>query len=549
MKRLSIMIFVLIMTISLLLISCGGSETTTPVTSAPSTSSPSTSAPGTSAPGTSGPTATTPAAEQPRSGGILRYISIEGPQGSIGIQENMRGLSSSVFAPPMLESLLESRTGGPVPCLAESFSWSNDYKSITLNIRRGVKFHDGTDFNAHIAKWNMDRLIDAKVSGYDKVVSTEVLDDFTFRINITDYINTWIGFLYNMMISKEAFEKHGADYLNWNPVGTGPFVFKSYKENEYLELTRNDNYWGSKPYLDGVKFLIIADAVTAQISFEAGEGDVLNVVGKGHQLAKELTPKGYNLVMPTGLQMTLIPSSGSPQSPFANQKVREAVEYAIDKERIARTVGLGYFEPRYQGMLSIHPGFDPNFEGRRYNVEKAKQLLAEAGYPNGFKTKLMCGTHLAGDELAAIQANLKQIGIDVSIELVTVAKWLELETNGWDEGMLLSPHSPFPLGSFLNIYYHKPDAPNWGNGNYWTTLQRPDELEPMIQEYLRLFDEEEQAKLSKKIFQFVYDNAMVIPVFETKDAWVMQPTIHDMFRADWSAGQDWNYVTTWISEK
>jgi ABC-type transport system substrate-binding protein len=135
---------------------------------------------------------TQPAAGTPKTGGILKIIVIEGPTSPFGMPEHMAGMSFT-FGIPMADSLMKSDSNGnPLPCLATDWKWSNDYKTITLTLRKGVKFHDGTDFNAQVVKWNFDREMAVGAVGTQLIESYEVVDDYTFRINLTKYDITWI---------------------------------------------------------------------------------------------------------------------------------------------------------------------------------------------------------------------------------------------------------------------------------------------------------------------------------------------------------------------
>ncbi len=496
---------------------------------------------------------TSTAADVPQDGGILRIIGTEGPSGSIGIPENMRGMAGGQCVITIESLLLQNAAGKVFFVLATDYKWDDDYKTITLTLRQGVKFHDGTTFDAEAVKWNFDQRMAANVDGTENIESYKVVDDYTFQITIKSYQNTWLGKLggtLGMMISPSWVEKMGVDYVNWHPAATGPFKFKDYKENEYWETERFDDYWGDRPHLDGVKYIFIADPVTAQIAFQAGKGDVISVMSGGPKMAQDLLPLGFKVeVAAGGLASVFIPSVTNPDSPLANLKVREAIEYAIDRVKIAQTVGLGYYSAMYQYAGTVQAPFDPNFKGREYDPDKARELLNEAGYPNGFQTKLICGTHLAGDELALVQANLKDVGIDAEIELVSVGKWIELETNGWPEGLLESPSTLVTdYGTTILRYLVRPTEPNWARGIYWDSLYRPDELENLVQQYLVIPDIAGQTAKAKEIVKVIYDNACIIPLWNSNGVTIVQQTVHDRTLGDDAPIATWNYTGCWLSE-
>jgi peptide/nickel transport system substrate-binding protein len=549
----------LLLLIPLLSSACGEPATTTPSTTptSPATTTPSTTptSPATTTPSTT-PTITKTAEStvpglSPQYGGVLRVIKTEGPTGSIGINKNMKGLSAFIQT-AQLERFWQLDSLGKVNLqLAEDYKWSNNNLTLTVFLRKGVKFHDGTDFNAEAVLWNLDAGMAAKVDGSENIESYRIIDDYTVEINIKQYNNNWFGKAsLGFIISPSWVESHGEEYVDWNPVGTGPFKFKRYKENQYLEWERFDDYWGEKPYLDGIKDIYITDPVTAQIAFEAGEGDVIAPMIGGPQIAAELAPKGYVVEAPASNSYMLIPSVTNPSSPLANLKVREAIEYAIDKVKISERVGLGYFEPLYQYCGTSTSIYDPNFQGRVYDPDKARALLKEAGYPDGFKTKIMASTAVAGDELIAIQDNLRDVNIELEIEIISIPKWIELESYGWPEGIMESSTSSYrEYGFVIERYLIKPATPQFFRGLYWDSLARTPKLEELIQEYLRIPIDDTAALTAKgrEIVKEVYDNAMAIPLFDMTRPCTMQMYVHN-FLIPYYSPSIWNYLECWMEK-
>jgi peptide/nickel transport system substrate-binding protein len=530
MKKILMVSLLALLSLSLLLAGCGG--TTTPAA-------------------TTATTTTTTAANQPRDGGELKIIGTEAPQGSIGIPENMRGLASSQIGPMIEPLIIQLASGEIIPMLATSWQWSNSNKTLTLKLRQGVKFHDGTGFDAEAVKWNIDQRMAAKVDGTEVVDSYQVIDSSTFQINITKFQNTWLGKLggtMGMMISPTNVQKNGAEYVNWHPIGTGPFQFVEYKENDYWLMSRFDGYWGDRPHLDAIRYIFIANAMTAQLSFESGEGNVISVMSGGAQMARDLVPKGFKVETSAGLSFTLIPSPANPNSALANVKVRQAIEYAIDKAKIASTVGLGYWAARYQCVGATQGPYDASFQGRTYDPEMAKKLLSDAGFPGGIQTTIYAGVHLAGDDVPAIQANLKAVGIDATIESISVAKWIDMETNGWTDGLLYSPHSTMvDYGTYLLRYFVKPSGPNWARGIYWTGMAHPDELENAIQDYLVQTDTATMKSQGKAVAKIIFDQALAIPLWETQGVTVVDSKVHDRGVGRWGAAR-WDYNHAWLSQ-
>jgi peptide/nickel transport system substrate-binding protein len=229
--------------------------------------------------------------------------------------------------------------------------------------------------------------------------------------------------------------------------------------------------------------------------------------------------------------------------------VREAVEYAIDKVKICQSVGLGYWTPLYQAAFPYHAEYIDDLEGRVYNPAKAKQLLAEAGYPDGFKTIFYAGVHLGGDHVVAMQANFQAVGIDADIDPISVGKWIELETNGWDEGLMLTPQGgQSPYATYMMRFWFKPSEPNWSQGLYWTALDRPNEMQAIVQQYIDAHGVDEQTAAGRKLIQYMYDHETVIPLWQQADIVITDPSVKDGKWGDDANPSPWNFTGIWMSE-
>ena len=229
------------------------------------------------------------AATQPQYGGILKIIEVSEGAQPIGAPWEVQGIDSKLHRPCLETPILEDVNGGYHPWLATSWKIDTAKNSITLSLRKGVKFHDGTDFNARAAKWCLDNSIKAKTAkGF---LSVDLVDDYTVRINTEKYQNNYLNYLSgsgSAMVSPTFFEKNGVDAARWHPVGTGPFKFVSFERGSKLTYTRWEGYWQKgKPYLDGVEFLFIRDPLTQQAAMQAKGSDKVHVlcVTSGEQAA------------------------------------------------------------------------------------------------------------------------------------------------------------------------------------------------------------------------------------------------------------------------
>ena len=418
-KLLFIMLGILLL--SLLLVSaCAGT------TSTGSTSS-------TSKPAASQSTAT------PQYGGRLRIIIGSGPGGVIGWPPETVG-AASVYTKCCVESLLFEDTNGNIKqWLATDWKIASDQKSITFTLRKGVKFHDGSDFNAQVVKFNLDATKAAKKAGTDIWASVDVIDDYTVRLNLSQYQSTVLNNLAESdgaMVSQVAYQTHGLDWVRANPVGTGSFKFNSFTQDVALKYDRNENYWQKgKPYLDGLDYIIVKDSSTALASFENGEADMMSVGTP--KSANDLKNLGYPLIYTPTNTVCLIPDSNDADSPFADLKVRQAVEYSLNKEQMAQTLGYGFWLPAYEYAVPTQSIYVKDITQRKYDINQAKQLLTQAGYPTGFKATIIPDPSSSNpDATTYIQSAFKDIGIDATINNAGAAAFTNYRTNGWNNGLI-----------------------------------------------------------------------------------------------------------------
>jgi len=182
--------------------------------------------------------------------------------------------SDQWYARHSLETLIQGSVevpGAAAPLLATSWDLAPDKSFYTFHLRKGVKFHDGTDFNAQAVKWNMDKTVAATRPQLSKVTSIEVIDDYTIQFNLSEWDNQVLGEFGSdpaLIISPASFEKKGEKWANTNPIGTGAWVKAKTKRNTMISYVKNKDYWEKGfPYLDEVFYYHIPDATTAMAAF------------------------------------------------------------------------------------------------------------------------------------------------------------------------------------------------------------------------------------------------------------------------------------------
>jgi peptide/nickel transport system substrate-binding protein len=433
-----------------------------------------------------------------------------------------------------------SAKGEITPWLAESYKVADDLKSITLTLKKGVKFHDGTDFNAKAAKWNMDNVLATK--SQPTWLSIDVIDDYTIKLNLSQWTNTVLTGLSGgttYMVSPTAFEKNGKDWMRSNPVGTGPFKFVSFQRDVNYKTIKNPDYWNKgKPYLDAVELIYAADQMTQKALILSGSIDVLQV--EPGMVASELQTAGLNMAMSVTSTFCMLPDTTHADSPFANQKVREALEYAIDREAIAKAFSYGYWQAPYQIPAPSSAAYNPNFTmARKFDLAKAKQLLSEAGYPNGFNaTLLVIPVGMNKDIPLAIQANLSKINIKLEVSVPAIIPKFLQDSNTIHNALLLEPI--FGGGNWNGAlsFALRPGMTNM-NG-VW---QRTPEFVDLYN--ATMTSRTPDTNLIRAVTDYLSKEAQIIPVFSGGSGYAMSAAVKD---GGWFGREsDWKPEEIWLN--
>ena len=388
------------------------------------------------------PAPTTATAAGPKRGGIIKIINVGDSIDNLGVPMVSVPRSNAVAGLPALDKLfIYDDRGFPTPYLATGYTWGAGKLSLTINLPKGVKYHDGTDFNAQSVKWQLDVHRVGPRPELKNVTSIDVVDDYSVRLNLSSFDTLLLSDIAKSagsMISPTTFKAKGENWAITNAVGVGPFKQTSFERSVGVKFERFDGYrQAGKPYLDGIQIMLVADATTAKASFLAGEGQVM-MGAVSPVIADDLKKTGkYNVISNPSSIVGLAGDSLHPDSPFGNLKVRQAVSAAIDSKAICAALGYGFWQPANQHAYSSLWSYNPNVAGYPFNPQKAKDLLKEAGYATGFKTKI---TFTAGtSELlcTAVQRYLKDVGIDAALDAVTSSKFTLVTSQGWTNGLVL----------------------------------------------------------------------------------------------------------------
>jgi peptide/nickel transport system substrate-binding protein len=464
---------------------------------------------------------------KPRYGGTLTLSDMVEEQ-NIGYPPRMTNPPQQRQGAPALETLFRmDNTGKLTPWLATAIKEDPKAMTITLTLQKGVKFHDGTDFNAEAVKWNLEQSTTERSLGTEKIKSVEAIDSSTVRINLTSWDSTFTSSLSvntGLMISPAAFKKNGADWCSNNPVGTGPFQIVSRQQGSRTSFKKFDGYWQKgKPYLDGIEFTYVQDPLTREMSLKKKEIDFIDTTYAGNLKAME--KEGFVVkrrLQPAGSRGFVF-DSANPQSPFADVKVRQAVCYAIDTNAINNTIYYGEHKPAFQMAANGTWAYNPSIVGYPYNPAKAKKLLADAGYAKGFKTKFFYWSSPETDQmLASMQNYLKAVGIDAELEPLNVGRWLQLVRGGKWEGMLMGVGSGVDVLAMLNGMYTGASS-----GKLVQMLAPPDYLKA-IKSGIEAKDFKSKQKYTQEAMKLMTDKyCLYLFLFIASEFSAQQPYVYD----------------------
>lgn len=435
-------------------------------------------------------------------------------------------------AAPAVEPLgrVNPKTGITEGWLAEALDVDPEALTLTVKVRQGVKFSDGTDLNAAAVVWNFDKMMEyGKATELGSAASYEATDDYTVVLHFNSWANNWVDLIGEVRIyCPAAFETNGADWAAVNAVGTGAFVMKEFVQDSHISYVKNENYWREgEPYLDAITIKFIGDPITQTAAFVNGELDILHSPSSVAQAQLNSTYPNIAGNAPDLCGLTyMMFCSGDERSPFYDLRVRQAVMHCIDWEDMAVVIGgdLGHATP-----LFAVPGswaYDENVELYSYDLEEAVKLLTEAGYPNGFNTTITINDSNEAIAQAAVvlQAYMSTIGINAEVKKLTSADFNAQKAEGvYDLGVMINSGSSKKdfTANYIRLYSSE-------GVNYKNMMAKPaDYEEALFGARAATSQEEKETKLKAAARMLAHDYALVISLCYTTPIAYGHDNVHD----------------------
>ena len=406
------------------------------------------------------------------------------------------------------DTLVERDHGKLVPGLAES--WTQvDPLTLDVKIRKNIKFHNGDPLTVGDVVFSLQKAKDAPsmMSFYSDIDKIEAIDDETVRITTKKPFGPLVNYLAHKGagIMSEKVVKAAGDNYGQHPVGTGPFMFDSWVSADRIVLKANPDYYKGKPAIDTLIFRVIPEGVNRTIALETKEADIAYDIDPiDHDMVKNHS--NLALFQKPALTMNYL-GFNTEKAPFDKKEVRQAIAYAIDMNSMIGAVYLGAASKANSPVSPDVFGYNKDTKGYEYNVAKAKELLAQAGYPNGFKARIWTNDKSVRKDTAVIlQDQLKQIGIDVQIEILEWGSYLDRVAKGEHDMFILGWSSSADSDSAMYALFHSKNLGGAGNRTFYKN--------PKVDELLDKAREstvpEERIKYYKEIQDIIQED---LPMF------------------------------------
>lgn len=416
--------------------------------------------------------------------------------------------------------MLIDETGKEYLVLAEKVDVSEDGKTYTFTLRKGVTFHDGTPFDSSIVRYSFDRArgpdsVNAGKRIFEPIDTIETPAPDKVVITLKQPSGS---FLYNLGSADAIMvAPNSADNNKQTPIGTGPFKFDRWAKGDRIELSRYDNYWGQKANFSKATFRVIPDAQAQVAALKTGEVDAFPVMGAPETLSEFKADNRFQVVVGQ-TQGEVILALNHRRAPFSDVRVRKAISHALDRQAIIDGAVAGYGTP----IGSHFPPSDPDYVDLTgvypYDTSKAKALLAEAGLAQGFETKLIVPpfpyTRRSGE---IIQMLLADVGIKAAIEVYQGPQWLSQVFREAKYDMTVIGHT------------EPRDIDVYAREDWYIGYNKP-EFRALAKELGEARDPQRRSELNKAMQKMLSDDAVVAFIFQLPKTGVWSSRLQGLWK-------------------
>lgn len=418
------------------------------------------------------------------------------------------------------------------PFIAESWEASDDGKVFTFNLYPDAKFCDGTPITSQDVKFSLERAAGSEGASwmFPEGIEIDASDPQTVVITLENPSASFLSYvtLWGMQILSEAHATEvGDEALSSEPLGSGPFCLGSWERGSEITLTRNEHFWlkddqGNRlPYLDEIKWRIIKDDGARAVALESGEVDAITAVSPSQVTQLESNPDITLGESPLLGTINILMNQNVPA--ISDVKVRQALNYATDKQAIIDAVFFGHAQP------ALSPLYLANYTnedyGYQHDLEKAKALMAESGHPDGFSAKIdyLGGDATAQQALTILKDQWAEIGVDVELNPIEEGVLFDTWAAGkWDMKYQLSTNDIYDPAENLPWAYGGEVA---GADSAWTHYENP-ELFETIQAAEREFDTERRAALYDEIQETIMTEGPNVSLVHPANLWAARNDVH-----------------------
>lgn len=440
-----------------------------------------------------------------------------------------RGNGGKYYSLNVFERLYEhDDEGALVPALATAYDVSESGDSITYTLREGVKFHDGSDFTADDVVFSFERWIDPELeNGFahliSKVSSVEAIDTYEVKINLSAWDGQFISAGgYVPIVPKAYIEANGNDGFAEAPIGTGPLAFVDREIRQSFTLERFDDYWGDKAGYETYEFSILSDANSRVAALRSGTVDLISQVPPQNLGQLESASNLEVKTVVSGENVFIKFNMSDDSKPWADARVREALDLAIDKQAIIDSVLVGLGQT-FTGVAPVSSGYDlVDNAARAQDLDRARQLLADAGYADGFSIRLVGpvnGRMPASEQVVqAVVGFWTEIGVDATAEIREYSQWLEaIQANGdHDAGIgLHGDQNSYDPQERLTTHLVC--------GSSYSSVCI-EEMDQLIEKVVTTVDENEREQAYVDAFRYVWDTNLQLFLYTAQEGFAMSST-------------------------